>query len=103
MLTGHSKGGAEALVLGAMLAVAGLAPARITTFGAPRVGDAAFGRLLAGIAGADYRYGGDPVPFVPPQLEHPRGLQAVGPVRTFARVGDHAIGNYVEALGGGAP
>lgn len=64
-LTGHSKGGAEACILAAMMVLRGVFPASLTLFGAAR---AQYGgrltRILenAGVPVAHYVNGSDPVP-----------------------------------------
>jgi len=70
LFTGHSLGGALAC-----LAASRLRPARLATFGCPRVGDAAFVATLAGVAVERYVNCCDVVCRVPPAafgFVHPR-------------------------------
>lgn len=73
ILTGHSKGGAEAAVCAAMMKkllrpglAHGKAPTMLVTFGAPRVGFPGFCKIIRGIPGERYVNGIDIVPSVPP-------------------------------------
>lgn len=71
ILNGHSKGGAEAVLTGAVMAKRGNPPAMIETFGAPR---AAFGwieEVLKDIPGHRHRVGIDIVPTVPHRFPLP--------------------------------
>ncbi len=96
-ITGHSLGGALAIAAAALLVDSGLTPARLTTFGAPRVG-MALGPLLAQIEGCRFRHGDDPVPEVPswPYLND-RAWAAIG-IPAMNPIGDHEIAGYVDAL-----
>ncbi len=64
-LTGHSLGGALALVIGALFVAQARPPVAIVTFGAPRAGLSEFCQLLAAVDVRQYRRGDDPVPLVP--------------------------------------
>ena len=119
-LTGHSLGGAIALVVAAKLVEAGMPPATLTTFGAPRVGmveaAGAMKRLLARqTVTTMYRHANAPVPHLPPQVamvedwQHPVPLTQLGDAdeaidwldirKTLAdRLGDHAIAAYETAV-----
>jgi triacylglycerol lipase len=68
-LTGHSLGGALATLAAADFKGQGRPVQQVMTFGAPRVGDAAFaqGYQLPTIRFVNHH---DPVPWVPPHLEH---------------------------------
>lgn len=73
ILTGHSKGAAEAAVCAAFMKkllrrgmMQGTAPTMLVTFGAPRVGFPGFCRITAGIPGERYVNGIDIVPTLPP-------------------------------------
>lgn len=69
-LTGHSLGGAMAVLFGSKLQSLGV-PARIATFGQPRVGDTAFARNLErsrSVACFRVVHPLDPVPRLPPAL-----------------------------------
>ena len=68
VLTGHSKGGAEAILCGAFMAQCGIPPVQIETFGAPRVGTSNLGKILNGIPGDRHRLGIDIVPTTPPAI-----------------------------------
>lgn len=101
VLTGHSKGGAEALIFAGMLAVIGMMPLRVTTFGAARPADPRLGGLIGALAGVDYRNGADPVPELPPTLAHPRPLEQIGdPKFHLNALADHALASYRAALTG---
>lgn len=65
VITGHSKGGADALIVGALLHLAGIAVTDIVTFGAPRAGFRRMRRILAPVQIRQYWAGDDPVPLVP--------------------------------------
>jgi hypothetical protein len=56
-ITGHSLGGARALILGALLTLSGREPARIITFGAPRPGFSRLADVLAPVKITQYRNG----------------------------------------------
>ena len=97
-LAGHSKGGADAILVGLRMALAGIAPAFIVTFGAPRVFLGGHPVCLDRVLQAHYRHGCDLVPTLPPGdwWRHPADLIAVGqpgdPIR------DHFIAGYLAAL-----
>jgi hypothetical protein len=99
-LTGHSLGGALALVVAGLLVDDGNPPQRVTTFGAPKCGFAQFVAALEKVPIAQYRRGNDPVPLLPcwlPQFpyEHPRlplirvGVPAINPFQC------HHVEGYV--------
>ena len=115
-VTGHSKGGALALLAGLRLAetgVPGLEPAGICTFGAPRAGNlgfaAAFEDNLAGRAWR-FEYRNDIVPHLPPAenfwfalreacdrvLDHPDGWS--WPALAAGSLALNRIGGY-ESVG----
>lgn len=71
VLTGHSKGGAEAILVGAMLTVLEIPVAQIETFGAPRVGFGGIKKILKDIPGKRHRLGDDIVPTVPHRFPLP--------------------------------
>ena len=102
IVTGHSKGGAEALIFGGVLVAAGKPPLQISTFGAPRCAvfsSPTLAGLLARVAGTDYRHRDDPVPLVPIGFDHPRTiLQLVPPTFALGVIADHYIANYIAAL-----
>ena len=101
VLTGHSKGGAEAILTGAFMTLAGYPPVKIETFGAPR---AAFGWIedvLKGVPGYRWRLGADIVPTVPHRFpfpyRHDRGLTTLA-TRHPSPFLNHRINDYVRAL-----
>lgn len=66
ILTGHSLGGAEAVGVGSLLVLMKKLPAKIVTFGAPRVGMWQFVKVMNAVRSLrQYRRGNDPVPMVP--------------------------------------
>jgi hypothetical protein len=100
-LTGHSLGGALALVVAGLLVDAGHAPERVATFGAPKVGFSSFVEALKDVPIAQYRRGNDIVPLVPFWLpnfpyEHARlplirvGVPQANPAQC------HHIGGYAD-------
>lgn len=102
VLTGHSLGGAEAVGVGALMVLAGKAPARIATFGAPRFGMRKFVDVLKDVPIAQYWRGNDPVTdlpfFIPPlfRYEFTRApLIHVGVSQPDA-FSSHHIAGYVE-------
>ena len=64
-VTGHSKGGALAMLAAVKLKAAKLPVTEVTTFGAPRVGGADFAKRYAGIDAIRYEDYQDLVPHVP--------------------------------------
>ncbi|HEY3646265.1 MAG TPA: lipase family protein [Gammaproteobacteria bacterium] len=64
-VTGHSKGGALAMLAAVKLKAAKLPVTQVTTFGAPRVGGADFAKKYAGIDAIRYENDQDLVPHVP--------------------------------------
>jgi Lipase (class 3) len=98
-VTGHSLGGAMAICLTALLVVHGVPPVVCTTFGAPAVSvGESLPRLIAGVPGARYRCGDDPVPMVPvfPFVQD-RALAHIGHA-TLDPIADHMIDRYQAAL-----
>ena len=112
-LTGHSLGGAIAIVVATRLAEFGKPPISLTTFGAPRV---AMGEALESICEklvattiGQYRLASDPVAELPLNIVgfghgwgHPSPLIQLGAQSILPNIDDHAIGHYVTALEGGA-
>lgn len=104
-LAGHSKGGAEATVVAALMCAAGRPPRSLVTFGSQRVGSGGLGRLLAanGVDRVRYVFGADVVTQVPMLLGLLRVYRHVAPAtRTGRTTGDgakdHRIAGYVAAL-----
>jgi hypothetical protein len=64
-VTGHSKGGALAMLAAVKLKAAKLPVTQVETFGAPRVGGADFAKKYAGIDAIRYENDQDLVPHVP--------------------------------------
>ena len=88
-LTGHSLGGAMALLVGAVMTNRGLSPAEIVTFGAPKCGRL---KLLDNLNVTCYRNGKDIVPTVPPIMRRHKKNVQVGTAKS--RIKDHYITNY---------
>lgn len=102
VLTGHSKGGAEAILFGAMLTCLNLAPVQIETFGAPRVGlFGVLGKILKEVPGKRHRLGDDIVPTFPHRFplpyRHDRDLTQ-HEVEDGHPFHDHRIADYVAAV-----
>ncbi len=100
VLTGHSMGGAIALLLAGVLTAREMPPRAVVTFGAPRCGSWKLRRLLRRVPLRLYRNGDDPVPDVPwlPGLYlHPRALMPIGEP-AFDPLADHPIAAYRRAL-----
>jgi hypothetical protein len=108
LLTGHSLGGAVALIAASqILALSKDAPWKVPPlrelflFGAPKVGDLGFATWIseAGLRATSLRHAGDPIPSLPPtnvenacstDLElHRRGAPSVSQA--------HSMGNYAES------
>ncbi|MDW8265693.1 MAG: lipase family protein [Gemmataceae bacterium] len=117
VLAGHSQGGALATLLGWRLNAAGIRPAAVVTFGAPKVGDAAFARRFP-LPVFRVETPLDPVPLLPLSDEYRPtgrrliacsngmlyecdgswldGLVAVGTVGTSRRIEDLVANHYME-------
>lgn len=97
---GHSRGAGQGLLMAAALAMRGHPPARIVTFGAPRVGFGGLEARLAGIPHVRVVCGADGVPHVPPSLagwRHSAPAIAVG--RAHDPLHDHLLETgYMPAL-----
>ena len=90
-LTGHSLGGAVALIVGALMVRDEIKPKQIVTFGAPRCGRL---KLLDNIPVTCYRHGKDVVPLVPPIMRRHKKLQQEGTPSSLIK--DHYMHNYVH-------
>lgn len=104
-LTGHSLGGALALVTGALMVAAGHPPAGIVTFGAPAVAySGGLARCLAGVPCRQYWNGCDAVPSHPWLASHPGEVVHIGGPRDLrdrfspTRYDDHQMAEYTAAL-----
>ena len=98
ILTGHSRGGALALVLGGLLKAQGLVASAIVTFGAPRAGGLPLATYLADVPVRQYRCGGDPIPFWPDApFCSARPLLQVGDALSNP-LKDHEIARYVSEV-----
>lgn len=102
IVTGHSLGGALAILLGAIMTVERTPPRAIVTFGAPRCASWKVRRLLRPIAMRCYRNGDDPVPdvpWLPGVYVHPRRQIEIGTPAPDP-ISDHHIGAYEKAVAG---
>lgn len=97
ILTGHSLGGALAVIAAGMLALNGTPAARLVTFGAPRAGTDKLVGVLRATPARQYRCGDDPVPEVPGFFEHVRPLIEVGSA-SLDPLRDHEIARYQAAV-----
>ena len=107
IITGHSLGGALAIVLAALRCLGGHPPKAVMTFGAPRV---SIGQTMAALFAKwsvpimMYRHGADPVPEVPLNLglvadwRHPVNLTQLGESGGLPDLEDHRITGYVSGL-----
>ena len=91
ILTGHSLGGAVALIVGALMVRDEIYPNQIVTFGAPRCGRL---KLLDRVPVTMYRHGKDIVPLVPPLMRRHKKLEQKG--TPISLIKDHYMHNYVE-------
>jgi hypothetical protein len=104
VITGHSKGGAEAQALAGFFCAVGVKVAQLETFGAPRLmapDNARLPALLGQVPGRDHRHRDDPVPLLPLGFVHPRAVDQLFPARLELpsdALLDHEIANYVAAL-----
>tara|TARA_B100000519_G_scaffold28828_1_gene20255 strand:+ start:612 stop:1190 length:579 start_codon:yes stop_codon:yes gene_type:complete len=90
-LTGHSLGGAVALITGALMMRDEIKPRQIVTFGAPRCGRL---KILDKVRVTMYRNGKDIVPLVPPLMRRHKPLVERGEKKHMIR--DHYALNYVR-------
>ena len=96
-LTGHSLGGALALLIAARLTLDGRPPKVVFTFGAPRISIGSRVReVLKDVPILMFRHGADIVPELPPGFDHPAVLTEIG--MAVEPIADHAIARYIAAL-----
>lgn len=107
VFTGHSKGGAEAVIAAALTRAAYKKRVSLVTFGCPGVGMARLRRILSDARGIHYRNGADCVPSHPLWPRYPGSDYIdIGPARTFwrryvdvlDRFHDHRIAEYVKSV-----
>ena len=99
IVTGHSLGGALALIFAPKLIAAGQPPQAVVTFGAPRPGFAKLRQVLSAVTELRlYRCGADPVPEVPewPYVDAGPRVEIGKP--TLDPFADHAIAGYIAVL-----
>ena len=107
ILVGHSKGGAEATIVAALMVGLGRPPCALVTYGAPYAGDDSLRRWLLDVDGHRVVNGADPVAVVPWFLarlgvfSHHRGETTVrsGLNNEWPDPRNHKIGRYIDALG----
>ena len=90
-LSGHSLGGAVALIVGALMTRDEIPPSQIVTFGAPRCGRL---KILDNVSVTQYRNGKDIVPLVPPLMRRHNKLVEAGEPKSLIK--DHFVLNYVK-------
>lgn len=99
-LTGHSMGGALAILTAAKLITAGMRVDAVVTFGAPRCGGVRVEDILSHTPLRLYRHGDDPVPDLPVApmlLRQPGTLIRIG-TPTLNPIADHFVSGYLAAL-----
>ena len=89
ILTGHSLGGACALIVGALMVRDEFYPSEIVTFGAPRCGRL---KILDGTEVTMYRHGKDIVPLLPPLMRRHKPNERFGEPTSFIK--DHMMIHY---------
>ena len=93
-LTGHSLGGAVALITGALMVRDEIIPRQIVTFGAPRCGRL---KILDQVPVSMYRHGKDIVPMIPPLMRrHCKMIEKNKPGSSYIK--DHYMVNYVDMV-----
>ena len=107
LLVGHSKGGAEATIVAALMSRLGRPPQALVTYGAPYAGDDSLRRWLMDVDGRRVVNHHDPVVAVPWLLarlgvfSHHRGETAVytNLNSVWPDPRNHKISRYIDALG----
>lgn len=94
VLTGHSKGAAVILLMGAIWAKRGIPIDCIITFGCPRVG---LLPTLDKVTVRMHKNGPDAVTMFPPGVHHPRSQMETGSTWKFPPK-FHSINKYIKAL-----
>jgi predicted lipase len=89
-LTGHSLGGAVALIVGALLVRDEVKVKEIVTFGAPRCGRL---KILDDTDVTMYRHGKDIVPMVPFIMRRHKKMETFGDKGSYIK--DHYMFNYI--------
>ena len=103
VLTGHSKGGAEATIAAGLMALAGREPRALITFGSPRTGFSKLTRVLRMVHVERYVQYGDPVPRHPWPLwgyRHPAEPIMLGQASVRLDLSAHFLASYRDALTG---
>ena len=91
VLTGHSLGGAVALIVGALMVRDEVNVQEIVTFGAPRCGRL---KILDNTPVTMYRHGKDIVPMVHPVMRRHKKMRRFGARESY--ISDHYMANYVS-------
>ena len=91
VLTGHSLGGAVALIVGALMVRDEVNIQEIVTFGAPRCGRL---KILDNTPVTMYRHGKAIVPMVPPVMRRHKKMRRFGARESY--ISDHYMANYVS-------
>jgi hypothetical protein len=94
-LTGHSAGGAIALLVGANLASHRMPVKEIVTYGAPRVGRL---KILDDVNHCHYRYGRDLVTYLGIRGSKGRLVKVGKPSKWWPNLKDHSMLKYREAV-----
>lgn len=100
-VTGHSKGGALAALGARRLKAAGMMPAGVITFGAPRVGDEVFANAYDVEIPNHWRFEhqDDVVPHLPPHPAILQALRSLAPLTALLRQHIQKPVDHYEAVG----